>query len=166
MKCKTLIFSLIFLLGTIVLSSCKSGKEATPTGTAIKFSEIKTGTNSSYSEFTTFEIHNFQELAEVWSNFFTKYDRKPPIPKIDFENKMLIAAALGERNSGGYSIKIKSVLETNQTMIVVTEETKPGNTCNSATVMVYPFQLVEISKTGKPITFTKTVKVNECEKGF
>tara|TARA_B100000809_G_C15063620_1_gene503358 strand:- start:844 stop:1338 length:495 start_codon:yes stop_codon:yes gene_type:complete len=164
MKNNILILHLIF--ATITLFSCKSSKDLKPKESPITFTEIKTGENSNYLAFTTFEIRNFNELTAVWVNLFANYDRKPPIPSFDFENKMLIAVALGERNNGSYSIKIESVLETKNRVIIIAEENKPGSTCNSPTVMVYPFQLIEIPKTDKEITFTKTLKVNECGKGF
>jgi len=166
MKNKTLMSFLIIAMATTVFSSCKSNKETVVKGSSISFIEIKTGQNSGYSKFTTIEIHNVKELSEVWVNLFAKYDRKPPIPTIDFEKKMLIAVALGERNNGSYSIKIESILETKNGITVITEENKPGNTCNSTSVMVYPFQLIEISKTTNPITFTKIIKTNECGKEF
>lgn len=166
MKNNLLVFSLILMLATACFPSCKSSEGTTPKGTPVGFTEIKTGNNSSYSQFETLTINKHEELISAWSNFFMKYDRKPPIPSIDFESKTLIAVALGERNNGGYAIKIKSISETNTSISVVTEEVKPGSTCNSTTSMVYPFQLVEILKTDKSITFTKTVKVNECGKNF
>lgn len=157
------ILSLFF---TAILFSCKSSKEIKLKVSPIVFSEIQTGKNSNYSEFTTKEILNIKELSDVWVNLFAKYDRKPPIPLIDFENKMLIALALGERNSGGYSIQVNSILETKNNININVSENKPGSTCMTSSVMVYPFQLIEIPRTAKRITFTKTVNINECDKDF
>ena len=156
---------LILVLSTITLLSCKSS-EPQSKGTSISFTEIKSGNNSGSLVYKTLIINNREELIAAWSIFFVKYDRKPPIPNIDFENKTLIAAFLGERNSGGYSIKIKSILETKKLITIITEENRPGKTCLSSAVMIYPFQLIEMPKTEKEILFSKTVKTNECGKGF
>ena len=158
-----LILSLCF---TAFLFSCKSSKEIKSKATPIIFTEIKTGKNSNYTEYTTEEIHNTKDLSDVWVNLFAKYDRKPPIPIIDFENKMLIAIALGKRNSGSYSIQVNSILETKNGININVSEKQPGSSCITSSVMVYPFQLIEIARTTKKITFIKTVEVNECEKGF
>jgi hypothetical protein len=159
----SLILPLFF---TAILFSCKSSKEIKLKVTEINFTEIETGKNSNYTAFTTEEIHSIKELSAVWLNLFAKYDRKPPIPIIDFENKMLIAIALGKRNSGSYSIQVKSILETKNGININASENKPGASCNTSSVMVYPFQLIEIPRTAKKITCTKTVEVNECDKGF
>lgn len=161
MKIKIILLTLILF----ALFSCKSG-EIKSKGTPVAFNEIKTGENSAYSKFTTLEIHSFKELSASWTKLFAKYDRKPPIPTIDYEKNMLLVVALGERSNAGYAIKVKSIMESKNELSVITEETKPGNTCNSAMVMAYPFQLIEIPKTEKPIKFRMTVKINECGKGF
>jgi hypothetical protein len=160
------IFILSILLPLAIFSSCTSSQNLNEKGNAINFTAIKRGGNSNYTKFTTVEIHNFKELGEVWGNFYAKYDRKPPIPTIDFEKNMLIAVALGERNAGSYSIQVKSILETKTNITIVVEENKPGASCTTASVMVYPFQLIEITQQNKPITYAKTLKVNDCNKGM
>ena len=157
---------ILFLFLTSTLFSCKSSKENKSKATPIVFSEIQTGKNSSYTKYTTKEIVNIKELSAVWINLFTKYDRKPPVPTIDFDNKMLVVIALGERNTGGYSIQVNSILETKNEIKINVSENKPGPTCLTSSVMVYPFQLIEIPKTAKKITFTKAVDIHECDKGF
>ena len=161
---KKLILISTLVLNAILQFSCSSTKNVSSPTSTINFTEIKSGENSDYTEFTTVEIRSFKELTAVWVRLFSKYDRKPPLPNIDYENNMLIAVILGERNNGGYSIKTKSILETKRNISITTEEEKPGNTCLTNSVMTYPFQLIEIPKTDKEITFTKTVKVNECGK--
>jgi hypothetical protein len=161
---KTNIFLICLLFNLSIFSSCKNSKELNSKGKTINFTAIKSGENSNYTQFTTIEINNFKELSNVWGNFFAKYDRKPPIPSIDFEKNRLIAVALGERNSGSYSIQVISILETKNNINIVIKENKPGPSCTTSSVMVYPFQLIEIPQPSKPITYTKTVKVNECGK--
>jgi len=165
LKKHTVIKYLWSLLLTTMLFSCKNS-EPIAKEERIPFTAIKSGNNSSSEVYKTMVINNQEELIEAWSLFFVKFNRKPPIPNIDFTSKTLVAVFLGERNNGGYSIKIKSVIKTNDKIAIVTEETKPGSSCMSTSVMVYPFQLIEIPKTNKPFAFTKTITINDCDKDF
>ncbi len=160
---KLTIISILLLF--FAFESCKSTK-VVDNRTSVSFNEIGSGANSNYTEFTTIEIRTFEELSKVWVNFYAKYDRKPPIPNIDFDKSMLLAVALGEKSNGSYSVKIISVLEMKKNIAVTTEENKPGSSCNSTSMMVYPFHLVEIPTTKKPFLFEKSIKVNECGKGY
>ena len=165
LKKHTIIKCLLSLLVTASLFSCKNS-EPIAKEEPVPFTTIKSGNNSESEVYKTMVINNREELTEAWSLFFVKFNRKPPIPNIDFTSKTLVAAFLGERNNGGYSIKIKSVIKTNDKTTIVTEETKPGSNCMSTSVMVYPFHLIEIPKTNKPFVFTKTITINDCDKDF
>lgn len=161
---KKTILILTLIITAFLQFSCQNSKNVNTTLTPVNYSEIKAGNNSDYNEFTSIKITSTKELTVVWNRFYSKYDRKPPVPNIDFETEMLIAVALGERNSGGFTIHITKVLESDKVIFITAEETKPGNSCASPSVMIYPFQLILVPKSDKEITYTKTVKINECGK--
>ena len=161
MKTNASIFCLFFTL--TIFSSCKSSKELSSKDNRIEFTEIKSGLNCNYNSFTTIEIYDSKKLNTVWANLFAKYDRKPPIPTIDFEKNMLIAIALGERNSGSYSLQVESIIENKNNIKVIIDENKPGPSCITPSVMIYPFQLIKISLPKKPITYVKVLKIKDCK---
>ena len=160
---------LIFFTSVItVLSSCNANKSTVKTATesnsqVIDFRELNTGTNSGFSEKTNEAIYNQIEYNNAWERAFSKYFQKPKPQKIDFENKQLILVAMGERNSGGYKIRVKSVEESETNIIVIIEETKPGNSCLTTSVMTYPYQIIEIKKIPKKLIFQTEEKIIDCK---
>ena len=81
----------LFLILTIftALFSCKSS-QLESSGTPLRIKELNSGYSSGYTTPSNIEIRNLKELNSVWGQLFIKFDRKSPIPNIDFENKMLV----------------------------------------------------------------------------
>lgn len=74
------------------------------------------------------------------------------VPKIDFKKQRIVALFLGQRNSGGYEIKIKNVEEKDNKIYVTVEEVspKPGDMATMA--ITNPFVVAKINST-KEIVF-------------
>lgn len=70
--------------------------------------------------------------------------------KIDFENSTYVIIAAGKKNSGGYTIKIQSLKETDDEIVISAKEISPGSTATLA-VIENPAVLVCIEKTNKKI---------------
>ena len=160
---------LLLILTLCTFFACKSSeqtKTANPpiaTEKPIEFNVIKSGTNGIYKSATELKIEESAKLDAVWAELFKNYSRQAPIPIVDFTKNSVIVVTMGEQNSGGHSIKISSVSETDKAIIVNIEESKPGSTCITTSVMTYPFQLIEIPKSDKKFIFNRTKKVIECE---
>lgn len=157
-----------------VLFSCKaSEKEKTIEKTVekvtamdekITFTVIKNGDNSTYKKAQNNILNTQQELDLAWGKMFGNFLRKPPIPMVDFETKQLILVAMGEQANGGFSIKIASINETVTDRTVTIEDAKPGKTCANTSALIYPFQLVEVTKTTKKYIYKRISSIKECEK--
>tara|TARA_B100000809_G_scaffold266057_1_gene327129 strand:+ start:10005 stop:10514 length:510 start_codon:yes stop_codon:yes gene_type:complete len=166
---------LAFILITL-LFSCKASKqekkteelnvktvEAREEVSAVAFTEVKSGENSDYKKAQNLIITTQEEMDLNWSKMFGKYPRKPPIPMVDFETKQLLLVAMGEQATGGYTIKVSSIEKTTKGILVTIEDAKPGKACNNTSALIYPFQLIEMPKTEKEITFARVSKINACK---
>lgn len=74
------------------------------------------------------------------------------IPKIDFSKERIVALFLGQRNSGGYSIKVKEVVEKGSKIYVKVEEDSPKSGENATMAITNPYTIVKINST-KEIIF-------------
>lgn len=72
------------------------------------------------------------------------------VPKVDFSKSRIVALFLGQRNSGGYEIKVKNVEEKEGKILVTVEEIKPEGMATMA--ITNPFTIVKINST-KEIVF-------------
>lgn len=133
-------------------------------GKQIEFNVIKEGTNSGFKTSGKWYIEKESGLPIVWDSIFVNYMQKDPLPKIDFNANEVYVVTMGEQNSGGYTIKVASVIETKKEVVVTIEESKPGKSCMTTSVMTYPYQLFTIPKIGKTVRFNWIEKIYDCGK--
>ena len=76
---------------------------------------------------------------------------KPPVPEVDFEKEMIIAAFYGMHPSGGFTIAITEIVETDEKIRVVVKKRSPlGGASASFTC---PLHVVKTPKSDKPVCF-------------
>lgn len=75
-------------------------------------------------------------------------------PEIDFLNYKVIAVFDAVKMQGGFSIKVNSIIETDNAILVsVIKETAIDDTGNAVLWIEQPFHIVKIPQTSKPIVF-------------
>ena len=130
----------------------------------IEFTILKEGTNSGFKTVENKVINSTEELSKVWSVLFQNYMEVPPLPKVDFKAFTAILVSMGEQNSGGYTINVKSIVDSKSEEKVIVNESKPGASCMTTSVMTYPFQLIMLPKTAGKISFERKETIYECGK--
>lgn len=161
---------ILLLIIITLLLSCKSSEESTSNSNSknteknIDFTVIKEGTNSGFTEFGKYFIAKESGLPVIWDSIYSNYMNKDPLPKIDFETNEVYLLAMGMQTSGGYTIKVESVIETKKEIVVNIIQSKPGKTCMTTSVITFPYQLFTIPKPDKSLRFNWIDKVYECER--
>jgi len=139
---------IILVFCAAFLFSCNSTKQET----AKSATEVNKGTvkyeilkEAGYQgrEEKSFEI--IEENASL-SKLYNEIN-ETEIPKIDFSNSKVVALFLGQRNSGGYSIKVKSIEEKGGKVILKVEEVGPKSGEMALTVITNPFTIVKLNTT-------------------
>ena len=66
-------------------------------------------------------------------------------------------------NNGGFSIKIASITEHENNVMVIVEENIPDNNCITTSVITYPYEIIEMPTTIKKVVFKNVEKIYSCE---
>lgn len=74
------------------------------------------------------------------------------VPKIDFTKERVVALFLGQKSSGGFSIKVRDVSEKGDKVYVTVQETSPKAGENVTMALTNPYTIVKINST-KEIIF-------------
>ncbi|MGV3708599.1 MAG: protease complex subunit PrcB family protein [Gemmatimonas sp.] len=85
-----------------------------------------------------------------------------PAPTVDFAKTSLVLLALGDRNTGGYSVKTDSVSEQAGNVTVHFTVTSPGSDCMSAQMLTAPVQVISFDKPRGTIQFKRIDKTEKC----
>lgn len=99
-------------------------------------------------------INSNEEVQKLFTACQTKDAGLP-----DFTQKRILGLFAGEKPTGGYDIKIQSVLEDNCQIIVEYFEKEPKKDDMVTAAITYPADYVVLPKSNKPIFFKKVKEV-------
>ncbi|MBA2358309.1 MAG: hypothetical protein H0V84_07800 [Actinobacteria bacterium] len=72
-------------------------------------------------------------------------------PAIDFKNRDLILVAVGPRSASGYDLRVVGVSEQRRGVVITLTERTPSLRERIRPGLTFPFRLITIPKTGKPL---------------
>jgi hypothetical protein len=84
------------------------------------------------------------------------------VPEIDFKRYTLVVAGAGTKSTGGFTISIRNVFESNNSIRVSIIETKPGHNCAGTAMSTSPFVGASIPATSKQVFFDITIAETVC----
>jgi hypothetical protein len=99
-------------------------------------------------------ISNAAEWDSLKQSLMNDFVFQPP-PEVDFTQQIVIVVFGGEKPSSGYAIKIDSVSEVSNRLVVRVREVKLHKDNIALAVITYPFQIVTLSNSSgaMPIDF-------------
>ena len=74
---------------------------------------------------------------------------------------MVLAAAMGNRNSGGFTIAIDRLSFGSEVLVDVLA-TSPGRNCAVTASLTQPVDAVVVSRTDAPVRFQESATVHDC----
>jgi hypothetical protein len=89
----------------------------------------------------------------LWDLFTQFRTPRPPLPQIDFQKDVLIAAGLGQRSSACCTIAIDTVLQFADSLQALVRESYPEGLCASGAVLTRPTVIVRTAKSRGPVRF-------------
>jgi hypothetical protein len=130
---------LIVLFISVVLASCGASKS---TDKNIVLYEVLTQQSDGGGNIRFFEI-----LSEPNEIMMLKGDEslKGKIKEDDINKVNYIVLNMGEKNTGGYSIGIEKVEETDKNIVITVKETAPDPDSMVTQVITYPYAVVKIN---------------------
>jgi len=102
------------------------------------------------------------EWAQVWSAVWGGSSPVPPLPQVDFEREVVVAAALGTRATGGFSIFVDGAYQREGFVEVVIHKVSPGSRCATTQALTQPVDLARIAIAGQPVQFSERASVHDC----
>ncbi len=88
---------------------------------------------------------------------------QPPLPSVDFGTEGVLVAALGTRNTGGYDIRVDSLVQYQYASVAYVTTQSPGQSCGTTQALTQPVQILRLSPPPVvPIAFDEHLVVVEC----
>jgi len=154
--------------GVLALAAC-GGSSQEPTGprtaaeipdgaAAVAYQVVDEVTTSisAIHERTRRVIGDEEAWSAFWDEFMGPVEPRPDPPAIDFSTHMVIAATMGQRNSGGYSISVEQVAEKDGTLYAAVREVTPGVLCVTTDALTAPAVAVTVPRNSGTVAFVDT----------
>eukprot|EP00435_Cladocopium_sp_Y103_P036427 s1937_g9.t1 len=118
----------------------------------VGFETLLAGTFSGIDESIKKVIESKADLADLWTRHFSRQSSPDPLPEINFEEEVVVCVFAGVQGSGGYSISVKSIEDTDERKIGV-EFICPGARTITICAMTQPHHIIRMPKTSLPVSF-------------
>ena len=131
----------------VVLASCSSA--SIKTTDANKLYEVLTQQSNGGASIRFFEILSEPSEIKMLQNDDTL---KHKVSALDVQNANFVILNMGEKTTGGYTIGIENVVETDSNIIITVKEANPDPESMVTQAFTMPFCVVKINSK-KPIVF-------------
>ena len=125
------------------------------------FARILTQNTSGFLEPTELVIRDANALRAAWTTLFEGIPGNPP-PAVDFANETVIVLALGQRSSGGYTVRFDGVTRTGGAMLVRYTATSPGRECMTTQMLTSPVDVVRVPRLVATVRFERRDVTAAC----
>jgi hypothetical protein len=122
-------------------------------GESVSFSTIDKGSTSGFTSPLEMFLTSQKDWVDLWAKREVGTGPKKNAPTIDFDKDIVIVAALGMKNTGGYTIEITRIVRTPDDLTVYVKRTEPAAGSTPSGKPTSPFVLAKIRKPDKPVTF-------------
>src|SRR6187399_290457 len=113
--------TLFLALSAIIAVAAESGESSK----SVKLRELAKGGFSGIQRPTQLVVTNKQQWEKVWTEHSAGRTQQP-LPEVNFEKETVIFVTLGQKRTGGYTIKIDAAEKSGDKIIVHTSSKGPA----------------------------------------
>jgi hypothetical protein len=120
--------------------------------------------SSGFTEPVRLVVRDALQWSTVWAQINAGVSPLPARPDIDFSREMVIVAAMGIRNSGGFGILIDEATAIGADGVAVTVRSiAPGSRCFVTGVLTAPVDVARLPRRNGVVQFTERTQMHNCE---
>jgi hypothetical protein len=123
---------------------------------------IAHGYYSGFVDAANLVIADSQSWAVAWAQINGSLRPQPDLPVVDFRTEQVLVVALGNRNSGGYDIRVDSVVHFQRGSGTYVTAAAPGDRCFTTGALTQPVDVIRLSPRVERIAFEQRAVVRDC----
>jgi PrcB C-terminal len=105
---------------------------------------LASGNHSGVKDQQYHDLHNAKDFQTWWNKAYSSYSDIPALPQVDFTKNMVIAAFMGEKSHGGFTLHVDSINQTPDAYNVNIKISIPGTGCRTPEEFIQPFEFVVV----------------------
>ena len=157
----------IVAIVAVVAGGCSGALNEPPSGTRLELHRFRSdGASFTYVSGMRQSERLIVRDAATWLDSWASISNSipsQPAPNVNFATQMIVVAALGERNSGGYSIRVDSALRTAEGLTIWIGTISAGAHCGTVTMLTQPVDIASLTRVNGAVRFIDVPSVVDCE---
>lgn len=141
--------SLTACLAIVTLLGCTSATGADP----LTLRSLGKGGFSGIKEMKQEVIKDKAAWEKLWTEHSKPTRNASPAPEVDFSKEMVIAATLGTKRTGGYSVEIVSAEPAGRKLRVTVKQASPPPGALAIQALTAPFHFAAVPKSDLEVEF-------------
>lgn len=134
-----------------------------PPATSVSFQLLVEGDTHGYYPRRQEAIRSQDEWEAYWRAVHTGLGTLPPLLPVDFASNTVIALSTGPQPTGGYSLKVTSVMKSEAGTVIGAVESVPTITCMVTQAQSNLYTIVRVpERLPEPISFRLTTTPRRC----
>lgn len=118
--------------------------------------------HSGLSQPQQFIVRDKAAWEQTWAAIWRPHSPQPSLPEIDFSREMIVVAAMGARNTSGYSVFIESASAGPGGINVRVRSVSPAAGCALLPVVTEPVDVARMPRRDGPGVFDERREVQDC----
>ncbi|MGI8766103.1 MAG: protease complex subunit PrcB family protein, partial [Gemmatimonadaceae bacterium] len=125
------------------------------------FTRMLSAPTSGFAEGQELVLRNETELSAAWKTVHAGVPGNPA-PSIDLARNMVVLLALGQRSTGGHTVRFDSLTREGTGAVVHYTVTSPGPGCMTTQMITSPIDVVSVPRVDGAIRFQKSEVTERC----
>jgi protease stability complex PrcB-like protein len=160
----------VLLLGAAL--ACRAGCAAAQHDSArgnIPFTRLRDGPSAytSYSglaDSALLVVRDSSAWQQLWQRVNRPFIPAPPAPAVDFQQEMIVVAALGTRPSAGHDVVIEGAEQDSAGIEIVVRRSEPAPGCPVAAAVTQPVDFARVRADRRAVRFRERQVVVPCSR--
>ena len=119
---------------------------------------------SGLSDSALLVVRDSSAWRELWQRVNRPFIPSPPPPEVDFQQEMIVVAALGRRPTAGHDIMIEGAEQDSTGIEIVVRRSEPAPGCPVAAAVTQPVDLARMRADGRAVRFRERQVVVPCSR--
>ena len=139
-----------------------AGSAAAQDGASVPYRTLErdSGASSGYDVRATLVVRTQRRWRHVWRRLHAGVFPKPRRPRVDFRRSTVIAVLGG--SGTGRGLRVEAVTRDAGELRVRAVETRAGAGCVVPQVIVKPYEVIRVARTGARVATTRVERVRDC----
>jgi len=109
-------------------------------------------------------VRDSSAWQELWQRVNRPFIPAPPVPTIDFQQEMIIVAALGTRPTAGHDVVIEGAEQDSAGIQILVRRSEPAPGCPVAAAVTQPVDLARLRADRRAVRFRERQVVVPCSR--